>query len=166
MIVPLSDSMANIIDTSKWGNQCIICVILAINVTFTVHPQIKSTEHGNIITACSYISNADLSKYAYWLLNGSKMLNMKVVTIKYVQSDADKNMKVYSLSPLYINRYNLSDVFYQCVIFNKDIMGKQIISKATKVVTLPGKIFLLANMNHHVFYMTFFICVSYFIETM
>ena len=89
-----------------------------------------------------------------------------MVTTKSVQSDVDKYMKVYSLSPLYINRYNLSDVFYQCVIFNKDIMGKQIISKATKVVNLSGKIFLLANMNHHVFYMTLFLCVSYFIETM
>ena len=80
-------------------------------------------------------------------MNGSKILNMKMVAIKSVQSDADKDMKVYSLSPLYINRFNLSEVFYQCVIFNKDIMGKQIRSKATKVVNLPGKIFLLTNMK-------------------
>ena len=125
MILPLSDySMDNLIDTSKWGNQWIICVILAINITFTVHPQIKSTGYGDIITACSYISNFDISKYAFWLLNGSKILNMPMVTRKSVQSDADKDMKVYSLSHLYINRYNLSEVFYQCVIFNKDIMGK------------------------------------------
>ena len=113
-------------------------------VTFTEHPKIQSTKFGNIITACSYKSKLDLSKYAYWLLNGSKILNLKMVTSRTVDG---KNVSEYSLSPLYINRFDLSKVFYQCVIFDKETMKNEIVSEATKVVKLPGETFLFSNVK-------------------
>ena len=114
-------------------------------VTFTEHPKIQSTKFGDIITACSYKSKWDLSKYAYWLVNGSKILNVKMVTSGTYGSE--RIGSGYILSPLYINRFDLSKVFYQCVIFDKKTMEKEIISEATKVVKLPGETFLLSNVK-------------------
>ena len=51
----------------------------------------------------------------------------------------------HSLTPLYINRLNLSGYSYQCVIFDKERMEKEIRSQATKVLRLPGNI-----INDHV----------------
>ena len=55
------------------------------------------------------------------------------------------NMFEYGLTPLYIDRLNLTGYSYQCVIFDKEHMEKEIRSEATKVSRLPGNI-----INEHV----------------
>ena len=50
------------------------------------------------------------------------------------------NMFEHSLAPFPVNRSNLIGYSYQCVIFDKERMEKEIRSEATKVLRLPGNI--------------------------